>query len=259
MNLGTSVTSHGRDALTGFAMAWSRRRFVLTGLSLLAVGCTTPGRTTSGRPRPRWPDTPPPRPQPVGQAAASVPVASQLPQPVKPPPAATPLQAIPRSYWAKAGPIPKRLNTMDRYDRITIHHEGWTRVWFSDTASTARRLESIRRSHLNRLRAGDIGYHFVIDRAGRLWQGRALRYQGAHVRGHNPGNIGVMVLGNFNLQHPTAAQTAALHATLLALMGTFKVPAHRVHTHRELNPTTCPGNSLQHTITAWRGNGTLAS
>ena len=130
-------------------------------------------------------------------------------------------------------------------NRITVHHEGWDLVQFTDGASSAARLESIRNNHLERLHAGDIGYHFVIDRAGRIWAGRSLLLQGAHVRDHNEHNIGVMVLGNFNRQYPSKHQYGRLLGTLQQLMGQYQIGVDRVYTHRELGPTTCPGDILQ--------------
>ena len=142
--------------------------------------------------------------------------------------------------------------------RITVHHEGWKTVYFTDYATTAERLEEIRASHLQRLHAGDIAYHYVVDRAGRLWQGRDVRYQGAHVKSENEHNVGVMCLGNFEEQSPTDAQITTLRETLVRLMKFYKVPVSRVYTHRELNPTACPGRALQPRMVQLRRGGYLA-
>ena len=147
---------------------------------------------------------------------------------------------------------------MGSIQRITIHHEGWKPVWFVDATTAAQRLDSIRRSHLDRLSAGDIGYHLIIDRAGRLWQGRDTRYQGAHVHEHNANNFGVMVLGNFDLQRPSEAQNTALNRTLVQLMRQYRIPVNRVFTHQEFNITSCPGRALQGHANALRRSGQLA-
>jgi N-acetyl-anhydromuramyl-L-alanine amidase AmpD len=148
---------------------------------------------------------------------------------------------------------------MDPVDRITIHHEGWTAINFDDAASAAERLDLIRKSHIQRLGAGDIGYHFVIDRAGRLWQGRECFYQGAHVRSNNEGNIGVMVLGNFDIQTPTDMQISTLSDTLVKLIKQYRVRSNRVYTHREINPTDCPGANLQPRTIALRAEASRAA
>jgi len=222
----------------------TRRDVIAGGLGLMVAGCTQQLPTHISRPRPPWPQV---KPRPTPAEAAAVYHHPPLPPAPGPqaPVAADPIAWIPRSQWAKGNPIGRRLRPMGRINKITVHHEGWTAVHFNDRTSTAERLEAIRNSHLQRLSAGDIGYHVVIDRAGRRWAGRDLRSQGAHVRGHNENNAGVMVLGNFNRQKPTRQQYAALQDVLLDLMGRYQVPARGVFTHQELGPTTCPGTTLQ--------------
>jgi hypothetical protein len=168
------------------------------------------------------------------------------------------LKVLPRTQWADARPLMDRMDPMGRVDRITLHHEGWNPVAFTDLPTTAERLELIRRSHINRLHSGDIGYHFVIDRAGRVWQAREARYQGAHVRSNNENNIGVMCLGNFDVQSPSPEQLKSLVATVKALRRFYKVPVYKVKTHREINPTACPGKNLQAFIVQARKNKSFA-
>ena len=230
----------------------SRRQFIITGIGALAAGCSQSGRLAAGRPGPMWPRSQG-SPQVDGQAYTL----PQRPEPIIVPKQIGPIDAIPRSRWAKSNPINTRLRSMGSIQRITVHHEGWTPVWFSDIANTSQRLESIRRSHLKRLKAGDIGYHFVIDRSGRVWQGRDLMYQGAHVRDHNPHNIGVMVLGNFDLQRPTEQQANSLCNVLSNLRHQHGVPVNRIYTHQELNVTSCPGKALQSQTVALRHSGRL--
>ena len=147
---------------------------------------------------------------------------------------------------------------MGRITRITVHHEGWTLFNTTSYKSTAARLATIRNSHVNAKGWGDIGYHYIIDRAGRVWEGRPSQYQGAHVRNNNPNNLGVMLLGNFDKQYPSTAQLAALQTTLTALRHHYNVPVSRIYTHRELTTTRCPGKYLQPRIAALRSAGHLA-
>ena len=91
------------------------------------------------------------------------------------------------------------------------------------TGDVAARIEQIRKLHRNR-GWGDIGYHFVVDRAGRVWEARPIKYQGAHVKDYNFANIVVLVLGNFDEQLTTGAQLKALRRHLHALMRRYRVP-----------------------------------
>jgi hypothetical protein len=97
-------------------------------------------------------------------------------------------------------------------------------------------------------RFGDIAYHLIVDYAGRVWEGRSLSYEGAHVSSANEGNIGVMLLGNFERQYPSAAQLAALDDLIGILRRQYGFGAARVFGHRDLRRTLCPGDRLYPTI-----------
>ena len=149
-----------------------------------------------------------------------------------------------------------RMDRMTTIRSITVHHDGMDTFYETQPRAVAARIELIRQRH--RARGwGDIGYHFVVDRAGRVWEARPLRYQGAHVRDHNPGNIGVVVLGNFDLQSPSSTQLEALRRHVAALIQAYNVPISRVHTHQEWAATACPGRGLQHFMDAVRNDGRL--
>ena len=231
---------------------------LLGGLAALVGGCAeryaypTTG-PSAGTPGPVWPRATPPS-GPSRQVLAPPP-APPVEQPAI---SAAPVKAIPRSSWASSNPVASRLNPMNGVSRITVHHEGWTPVWFADQRTTAARLDADRNTHVRDRGWGDIGYHFMIDRAGRLWEGRSLRFQGAHVKDNNEHNVGVMVLGNFDRQDPTEAQLAALRATVSQLMRHYRVPLNRVYTHQELMSTACPGRALQPRMVSLRRGGYLA-
>ena len=196
----------------------------------------TPSRPTTTR------NTAPPRPTPsIHQPARSLPTT----------------RVIDRRRWTSTAPVRRHINTMNGVRQITIHHEGWVPVFFSDEASTIDRLQKIHKVHVRDRGWADIGYHYIIDRAGRVWEGRDLRYQGAHVKNHNSHNIGIMVLGNFDKQQPSTAQTRQLVSTLRALMRQHRIAASRVRTHQEYNPTACPGRALQAQMNAIRSGSAL--
>lgn len=133
---------------------------------------------------------------------------------------------------------------MGRIDRITVHHDGMDEFDSHSRADSSRRIEAIRRAHVN-LGWADIGYHYIIDPAGRIYEARPTSLQGAHVRDQNERNLGVMVLGNFMRRQPTDASVASLESFLRSAMRQHRVPVQRVLTHREYAPTACPGDRLQ--------------
>jgi hypothetical protein len=170
--------------------------------------------------------------------------------------ASLPKGVIARAKWAKGNAIPACMNRMRPVSRITVHHDGMSAYTQTDFRSAANRLESIRSAHLRRRPEpfGDIGYHFAIDPSGRVWQARALTWQGAHVRRQNSGNLGIVLLGNYDKQGVNARQQAALVTFIAARMKHHRVPVGRVVTHQELSPTACPGRHLQaFMVTARRG------
>lgn len=166
---------------------------------------------------------------------------------------------IPRSDWARGQPVPALMDRADRsYDSITLHHDGMDAFTTTDRSAAAARVEKIRAAHRSR-NFGDIGYHYLIDPAGRVWCGRDLSWQGAHVKGQNPGKLGVCLMGNYSVQRPTQAQLEALSRFTTSQMRRYNVPVNRVQTHMELAQTECPGRNLQPMLVSMRRNGgTLA-
>ena len=158
-------------------------------------------------------------------------------------PQASGIEIIQRDRWAQASPNMGEINPMGKIFRLTIHHEA--RVCYSiDWLQTVLRIRGIQKAHFQNGWA-DIGYHYLIDYKGRVWEGRSLRYQGAHVRDNNEGNIGIALLGNFNVQSPSKLQKESLKRLVEYLRTTYSIPKSRVYTHRELVVTECPGDQLQ--------------
>jgi hypothetical protein len=145
------------------------------------------------------------------------------------------------------------MDRMNPIRYITVHHDGMHPFYDTHQQDVATRIETIRQRHRGR-GWGDIGYHFVVDPAGRVWEARPLAYQGAHVKDHNFANIGVVALGNFEEQSPSAAQLQALRRLLNRLMQLYDVPIERVLTHQEWPgaATACPGVNLQHYLQVMR-------
>lgn len=245
-------------------MGVSRRSVLLAGLGLVASGCAQTTRRFSRRPGPMWPTTisppsgggrlveTPPRPHleptrpgiSTGGASESALLAE--------------LGALPRTMWTNIAPQTDHINMMDGVTRMTAHHEGWKPVWFTNEDETEHRLKLIQHVHMAVRGWADIGYHFVVDRDGRLWEARPIEYQGAHVKYHNQHNIGVMCLGNFMKQEPSRAQVRRLGQTLKKLVAIYQIPIDRVYTHRELMPTLCPGDNLQPHVNQMRSDGYLS-
>jgi hypothetical protein len=162
----------------------------------------------------------------------------------------------PRSEWY-ARPVKSNISPMTRITRITVHHTG-------DASNEMRREEcaarirAYQKVHQEPPRDwADIGYHYLMDRAGRIWEGRPIRYQGAHAGNAvlNRGNVGISLLGNYNEQELTGSQKENLANFLTMLCTRYGIsPSGGIVTHTEIRPgyTECPGRNLQRFVEEFR-------
>jgi hypothetical protein len=123
------------------------------------------------------------------------------------------------------------------YTTAVIHHS----FPLLRDSGTMRALQDI---HRNVRRWADIGYHFGIDGAGKVYEGRDIRVRGASVAGYNTGTLGIVLMGNFEVESPSSAQLVALQRLLYWLKQTYRLT--HLAGHYEFNPTTvCPGANMR--------------
>ena len=151
----------------------------------------------------------------------------------------------------------------------------------SFSADYAARVRAMWYYHARTLGWGDIGYNYLIDPIGNIYEGRAGGDDvvGGHALRYNYGSLGVAVLGNYEQSQPTGASLAAL-TDLLAWKADQKAIDPRVMSsyfidrylptlmgHRDaISNTTCPGQYLQQALPGLRqrtydqvsGNGAAA-
>jgi hypothetical protein len=158
-----------------------------------------------------------------------------------------------RSAWGAKAADRSNLEPMVRPTRVTIHHSA---MYFRDTrpASCKTQLQMIQREHMGNRGYGDIGYHYIIDPSGRIWEGREMRWQGAHASGNNNiANIGVCLLGNFmrgrSGQGPTPAQVTSMRMLVESLMKRYGFGADAIYCHSDFKATECPGPLLESVVT----------
>lgn len=157
------------------------------------------------------------------------------------------VSAVSRNSWGATAAVPAKMKAMNGVKRITVHHEGSAKPNNDTTpAQVAGTLRLIQSQHRKRMGAGDIGYHFIIDRTGTIWQGRDSRYQGAHTSGANSNNLGVMLLGNFEIQQPTLQQIQSLNNLVSSLVRLHGLnPRTDIYGHSDFCNTQCPGKHLK--------------
>lgn len=132
---------------------------------------------------------------------------------------------------------------------MTFHHSAGPRAPTHEKAKQLHR--AFQAQHINQ-GWGDIGYHYSMDDMGRLYVLRNDLYKGAHTGGHNTGNIGLMVHGNYDRDRLTTAQRRTLRwlftGGFLVLTGHREKRFNIIRGHQEwpgpTNKTACPGKQL---------------
>ncbi len=147
-----------------------------------------------------------------------------------------------------------------------VHHTAGSNGYTA--AQSAAIVRGIEVFHVKANGWNDIGYNFLVDRYGQVFEGRAGGMErnvvGAHAEGFNTGSVGVALIGSYGSTQITPAQRSALvkllawrldvaHADPLASVswrsgGNAKYKAgsavtlRTVSGHRDTGFTECPGS-----------------
>jgi uncharacterized protein with LGFP repeats len=166
--------------------------------------------------------------------------------------------------------------------KLIVHHTA-TRNDDPDPAATVR---SIYYYHAVTQGWGDIGYNFLIDEDGRIYEGRYSRpyaagesptgedvsgkgVTAAHVQGYNSGTVGVALLGTLTSTDATPAARDALERLLAWKADRHGIDPHgaalytnpvngtqrtfaNISGHRDLAATACPGDRFYPTLPSIR-------
>jgi hypothetical protein len=149
-----------------------------------------------------------------------------------------------------------------------VHHTAGSSSYTRSEAPAI--VRGIQLYHVQANGWNDIGYNFLVDRFGTVYEGRAggadANVVGAHAQGFNTGSVGVAVLGTYGAAAPPAAAEAAVARLLawrldlahvdpqsvltVASGGSPKHPAgvpvmlRAVSGHRDVGATECPGDAF---------------
>lgn len=124
-----------------------------------------------------------------------------------------------------------------------------TKVTVHITASNPNAtVEDIRRMHKAQ-GWSDIGYHWLVDSKGKVYPGRPESKTGAHVAGHNSGNIGISYISRGADNEPNApygkfmtpAQASALEIKVADILYRYDLSIDDIYGHNDFNPgKACP-------------------
>jgi hypothetical protein len=149
-----------------------------------------------------------------------------------------------------------------------VHHTAGSNSYTK--AQSAAIVRAIEVYHVKGNGWNDIGYNFLVDKYGQIFEGRyggmTLPVIGAHAQGFNTGSAGVAVIGDYSSTSITPAARAALVSLLAWRLDLVHVdplsslvrisagnPRYRAGTavtlraisgHRDVYDTSCPGASL---------------
>ena len=181
-----------------------------------------------------------------------------------------------RSEWGASDKIESRLVERTRAPQRIIFHHSADKFSKTDEASVKAEIKRIQNLHMNSENKCDIAYHFIIDPAGRIWQGAEIDgYQRGHAAGYFD-DIGVLILGDFepravnlwsantlNDQQKSAMETISkwlCYKYDLLIIGSGQNVAP-ISTHKTVDSgTVCPGanaapwieDTLRSIIDNWR-------
>ena len=177
---------------------------------------------------------------------------------------------ITRASWHADEKIRRRKKPAyaDALRFAVVHHTAGSNSY--SRAQSASIVRGIERYHVLANGWDDIGYNFLVDKYGQVFEGRwggvDRNVVGAHAQGFNQGSVGVALIGTYDSASITPAARAALirllawrldvaHVDPLSTFswrstGNPKYPAGRMVTlrtisgHRDTGFTTCPGSQL---------------
>lgn len=170
-----------------------------------------------------------------------------------------------RASWGARAPKDTPSIARDGLKLAVVHHTAGTNNY--SAAQVPSIIRSMQAFHMDTNGWSDLGYNFVVDKFGGIWEGRAggtaNAVVGAHAAGFNTGSVGVSVMGNYSGQYASSAALEAVsrvvgyrlqeygahpqHRVNFTSGGGTKYPAGkvvnlpRVIGHRDVGQTACPG------------------
>ncbi len=176
---------------------------------------------------------------------------------------------VPRVSWGADESIRRGPPAYAADVRLAIVHHTAGRSDYSRSEAAAI-VKAIQLFHVQGNGWNDIGYNFLVDRFGTVYEGRFGGTErpvvGAHAQGFNTGSVGIAVLGTYGGTQPSKAAQDAI-AELLAwrldvdhvdpasfltfisggserYANGIPVTLRAVSGHRDTGFTECPGNAL---------------
>jgi len=162
-----------------------------------------------------------------------------------------------RAQWGANESIRRAIPSYGRIMLGFVHHTDTPNGY--PASSVPSIIRGMYAYHVNSLGWSDIGYNFIVDRFGRIWEGRyggvSRAVVGAQTLNFNSVSMGVSAIGTYNSTAVPQAMTNAFKAIFAWKFSLAGIPAtgtvvangrtlNRVSGHRDGFSTDCPGNYL---------------
>jgi len=139
-------------------------------------------------------------------------------------------------------PIPDSRKHTPRF--ITIHHAG--EVW-KGTRQPVDFVRAMQKWGQRDKNWPDLPYHFLIAPDGTIFEGRSLIYEPeSNTKYPLAGNIGVEMMGNFEVQRPSPQQLQSCARLVAWLVQELAIDPANIRGHNDAAPgqTSCPGKDF---------------
>ncbi|WP_203781068.1 N-acetylmuramoyl-L-alanine amidase [Paractinoplanes rishiriensis] len=221
-------------------------------------------------PEPPVVETTTPTTTPTTAAPTSIAPTTALPSPDSTAPLVTPLPAYTtRTQWsADETLVTDAITVAAEVKVIFVHHTAGSNDYAC--ADSPAIVRAIQKYHVNSNGWSDIGYNFLVDKCGRLFEGRrggvTKAVVGAHTYAFNTFSAGVAVLGDYTKAPSAAAFEMTVAQLAAARLGAYghnpatstqlkagsagrfasgeTVTFPRISGHRDGVATECPGDNL---------------
>jgi peptidoglycan hydrolase-like amidase len=155
-------------------------------------------------------------------------------------------------------------------NKIVVHHTAESDK--SKTIPGADKIRSIYYYHAKTRGWGDIGYNFIIDQNGNIYEGRSggEYVVGGHAYCSNINTLGIALMGNFDRTQSGTKQIAALTQLLSGLSQKYKLNLSAENMfhgeqgptligHKDVKSTACPGSNLYKLLPVFRKHFSVAN
>ncbi|MFJ1927315.1 FG-GAP-like repeat-containing protein [Streptomyces sp. NPDC088131] len=223
-----------------------------------------------------------PTPSPTGPAVPTdsptdPPVPTTSPSPTAPAPLPSTVVKPPiitQAQWGASTDYDGTPGYGQEIKAAVVHHTGVDQDNGVPCSQSRARMRTIQQEHFAR-GYYDIGYNFVVDRCGQIFEGRSggmdLPVIGAHDVGFNTNTVGISYIGNTMTMKATRAGLEAISRVVAWKFGMYgispssdvtlvsgsplgqdgnkvaegdSITLPRVFGHRDTNATLCPGDAL---------------